>query len=132
VVLVSADIARLLTHRCTVLRLETTMTDGAPAYDWIEKATNHPCRLDLAFMRKNKDPAWVQEAGRAPDRNGVWFGLPDTPARSGDRVRITSPPSLTGTFALDGAIDLAAGLTDVNHVEIGCTEVPSTERTDHA
>jgi hypothetical protein len=116
---------RKLQHRCKVWRMTATTVDGVPAFVWSTVAENQKCRLDLSYMRRGKDEAWVQEAGRAQDRNGVLFALPDFVARSGDRIEITSPPSLLGTYLLDGAVDLAIGRVDVEHFEMGVTEVPA-------
>jgi hypothetical protein len=123
-------IARRLKHRAAVLRLQSTVSDGAPSYDWTTVIPNLQCLLDLAYMRRGKDQAWVQEAGRAPDRNGVLFVEPGTGIRSGDRIRITSPADMVGTYVLDGAIDLATADGQLNHLEIGVTEVPSPARPE--
>lgn len=118
----------LLTHRCTILRLSTTASDGAPLYTWEPIRTNRPCRFDPSFMRRGKDIGWVQEAGRAPDRAGVLFIGTKEGLLSGDRIQMTSPQELTGMFGVDGAIDQAIDYDGVHHLEVWVTEVPSVER----
>jgi len=112
-----------LKHRCHVLRLVETNQDGSPVHAW-EQVTETPirCFLDLTFIRHGKDPHWTPEAGRAADRNGVWFGLNDAPVRPGDRVKMTKGP--TGVFEVDGAYDEAWRPTELHHIEVGVKEVP--------
>jgi hypothetical protein len=118
-----------MTHRCTVQRMRATSVDGAPVYSWTNLATDVHCRLDLSYVRRGKDESWTQEAGRAPDRTGVLFMLPDSPLRSGDRVVLTFPKELGGVYTADGAIDPVIDENTLHHFEIGVTEVPGVSRS---
>ena len=113
----------LLKMRCTILRMQETNINGAPAYDWVEVKTKVRCFLDLSFQRPGKDPGWTPEAGRPADRSGVWFGN-DEPLKPGDRVVITSG-SPSGTFEVLGAIDTVpnARTAKTDHMEAYVQEV---------
>lgn len=120
-----------LAHTADILELRPVYSRGAAAYDWTVIHEEIPCRLDLAFIRQGKDPGYVQEAGRAADRNGVLFAMPDAPFRPGQRIEIHAPgnPWLDGSrFDLGGAVDLAMTLDELHHIEMAATEVPSPTR----
>lgn len=120
----------LLKHRCNVLRLTQTSVDGSPQHVWngLTDDAGNPlvlrCFLDLDYLRKGKDEYWVAEAGRPQDRTGVWFGLPDAPIKSGDRIAMIKGP--TGTFEIQGAIDEAWQPAQRHHLEIGVIEVAAS------
>ncbi len=111
----------LLTHRCTVKRLEETFVDGMPQHQWVVKGTAIPCRVDLQFIRQGKDPLWTPEAGRASDRTGVLFIMPSSQVKSGDRIFVSRGPA--GTFQIEGAVDEAWDKDTRHHIELGIKEV---------
>ena len=111
----------LLKHRCTIIELTMTATDGSPVSTWTTKAEDIRCFLDLGFIRRGKDPIWTPEAGRPADRSGVIFLGGDAPITSGDRIIMTKGPS--GTFEVQGAFDEAWRPSSRHHIEIGVIEV---------
>lgn len=111
----------LLKHRCSVIELVESVTDGSPVMTWNVKATDVRCYLDLNFIRKGKDPMWTPEGGRPADRSGVLFLLGDAPVKSGDHILMTKGPA--GTFSLEGAFDEAWQPSKRHHIEIGVVEV---------
>lgn len=115
------SIRSLMRHRVNIMRLSETQVDGMPVHSWTQVATDQRAYLDLNYIRKGKDPIWTPEAGRAQDRSGVLFMLPDAPIKSGDRIKVTHGP--TGTFQIEGAVDEAWKPERKHHVEVGVVEV---------
>lgn len=111
----------MLRHRCNVLELGETVTDGMPTFGWTIVAENVRCFLDLNFIRQGKDPIWTPEAGRAEDRSGVLFIAPKAPIKTGNRVAMLRGPS--GVFEIQGAIDEAWTPTKLHHLEVGVKEI---------
>ena len=110
----------LMKHRCDIYDLNKTAVDGALELQFVRIATNVKCYLDLAFIRKGKDPMWTPEAGRPSDRSGVLFMLPAVEIKSGQRIEMTRGPD--GQFEILGAIDLLYRGDKAHHYEIGVTE----------
>ena len=115
--------ASLLVHRVDVQRATVGEVDGLDTYDWNTVQTGVRCRLDLQYIRPGRDPQWTPEAGRATDRTGVAFFLPNTQIRSGDRLIVRKGPK--GTFLAEGAVDDAQDRHGFSHhLEVGVREVP--------
>lgn len=79
-----------------------------------------PCFLDLNYIRKGKDMIWTPEAGRAADRTGVLFALPDAPIKASSRLQIIKGP--IGTYSVNQVVDQSWRPTDLHHLEVGVTE----------
>ncbi len=123
----------LFNSRCEVLRINATMTDGAPTVDWnkvdfildpyLGVSGELLCRLDLQFLRPGRDTLPPLVAGRAQDRFGVMFLSATTKLRSGDRVRTLTGP-VTGTFEIRNVPDPAVGMGRTpHHFEVQVIEV---------
>lgn len=114
----------LMTHRAELKRLSESDVDGAPSYQWHVVKKNIRCYLDLTYLRAGKDPVWTPEAGRATDRTGVFFCLPDAGIVPGDRVVVFFKNTVLGTFQIDGAFDTVIGTRGrPHHLEAGVKEV---------
>src|SRR6187431_476646 len=70
--------------------------EGAPVMDWVQATSDDPaeqamleylkCRIDMTFMRPGKDILPAPEAGKAPDRIGLFFTYWYAPIKAGDRI----------------------------------------------
>lgn len=117
--------AGLLPHRGMLQEPETRQVDGVATYDWVTVATNVPCRVDLTFIRRGKDPQWTPEAGRVEKRTGVGFFKSDAPIKPGQRLIVNDSYGISGTFRLDGNVEEVIGRRGkIHHKEVGVEEVP--------
>ena len=110
-----------------VLRLESSATDGMLSYTWEDSGVRILCRLDIGFLRPGKDQPMAVEAGKAPDRVGVLYCLPDADLRAGDRVvSVTNAAGVIpvpGTFEVRVIPDRAQAFATAHHVEVQIIEV---------
>jgi hypothetical protein len=114
----------LLRHRATIKRNTVVAVDGVSSYSWRNIQTEVPCRVDLSYIRRGKDPQWSPEAGRVQDRTGVAFFMPDAQVTTGDRIVLTSG-GVAGTFLVDGTVEEILGNRGgVHHLEVPLAEVP--------
>ena len=110
----------LLKHRCDLYDLNKNAVDGAMELQWVRVSQNIKCYLDLAFIRRGKDPMWTPEAGRPSDRSGVLFLPATADLKSGMRIEMVRGP--VGQFEILGAIDLIYRRDKAHHYEIGVVE----------
>ena len=134
----------MLAHRCNLIDSIETSHDGSSTYAWTPALETNvlssnfgqpkifKCFLDLNFLRRGKDPMWVEAAGRPQDRTGVIFFGKDAfykdeddlefcHVKSGMRIEMTKGPS--GTFSIGGALDEAWTPHKRHHLEFGVIEV---------
>jgi hypothetical protein len=118
-----------------VQRLSVTSKDGQTLFDW-QVANNTdgnpmswvPCAIDTMYVRPGKDIPMPIEAGKAPDRTGLFICMPGWDIRSGDRLK-TKPNAfgqqpIRGTFEIRTIPDQIVGYAgDVHHVEVQVVEV---------
>lgn len=91
---------------------------------WVPYGPRFSARLDLTFVRPGKDQPAPSEAGKAPDRQGVMFYMPnDAPLRASDRVRVLSGPHAPSTFEVRATPDPAQDYSTGHHMEVGIYEV---------
>jgi hypothetical protein len=106
-----------------VYRLESSAVDGMLSYTWLDSGVRIKCRLDIGFLRPGKDQPMAVEAGKAPDRVGVLYCLPDQDIRAGDRVVALEPAAVPGTFEVRVIPDRAQGFATAHHIEVQIVEV---------
>lgn len=113
------------------------VVDGVPETDWAQATDDDPNsndmlqflkgRLDLGFVRPGKDIPIAPEAGKAPDRMGLFFTFPYAPIRAGDRlVAIPNEKGklpVKGTFEIRPKPDDVQGYDDTHHTEVQVIEV---------
>lgn len=116
----------MLVHRCDLYDIVTEDEDGSPITRTKKINTAPiPCRLDLNFLRSNKDHLWLASVSKPDDRTGVLFLLPDTKVQVGMRIVMTKGPK--GTFQLRGSIDEAWDFDSLSHLEVGVAEVSTLQ-----
>lgn len=110
-----------------ILEATTAIVDGARVQTWARSNAKFDkflgpgfmkCRLDLIFLRPNKDQPSPIVAGRSPDRTGVMFCSNTPSLQGGHIVHVTSGP-YTGAFFLVKAIpDQAQDYSGSHHIEV--------------
>lgn len=119
-----------------VERIQLVVTDGTASMDWAQATDPDPNtqallerlpgRLDMNFLRPGKDIAPAPEAGKAPDRLGVFFTYPFAPIKAGDRlVAIENDWGLIpvkGTFEIRVIPDEAQDFSKTHHLEVQVIE----------
>lgn len=130
--------AGMLAHRCRLIDSVEQSNAGSSVYTWTpvletDAASGNfglpkifKCFLDLNFLRRGKDPMWVEAAGRPQDRTGVIFFRDNTPVKSGMRIEMTKGPA--GIFSIGGALDEAWTPHRMHHLEFGVIEVASVTK----
>lgn len=120
-------------ERLQLVRVE----DGIPYTDWVQATSEDENendmlqylrgRLDLGFIRPGRDIPLAPEAGKAPDRMGLFFTFPYAPIRAGDRL-VAVPNEqgkmpIKGTFEIRPKPDEVQGYDDAHHLEVQVIEV---------
>lgn len=115
------------------------VTNGVPSMDWAQAVSETDDqnendmlmflkgRLDLGFIRPGRDIPLAPEAGKAPDRMGLFFTDVYAPIRAGDRI-VAIPNEegkipVKGTFEIRPKPDEAMGYSDAHHLEVQVIEV---------
>lgn len=104
--------------------MQKSMYGGLPTISWVPYGDARDAlkgRLDLTFIRPGKDQLPAIEAGRAPDRVGVFFCDADSGLRAGDRIVCIAGP-ITGTFDVRVIPDVAQGFSTGHHIEVQVIE----------
>lgn len=115
------SIRSVLRHRATVKRPTTTNVNGVPTTVWNVIATDVPCLLD-AGTTGQPEPTYTATQQQALDRSGIFFTLPTSDVKSGDRVTLTA--GQVGTFLIKADPANVSTLRGVSHREHRCEEVP--------
>lgn len=113
---------------CKAQKVQTVVNDGEAETTWADLPAPldaFPCRLDLIFLRPGKDAPVAQEAGVAPDREGIMFCSAELPLKAGYRV-VTLEGPVSGTFDLRAMPDVALDYSSGHHIEVKIVETPQS------
>ena len=82
-----------------VWRMSYVAEDGIPTMSWnaVPSLSKVKGRLDLSFVRPGKDAPVPIEAGKVPDRMGIWFCAADSGILPGDHLEMVAGP-VQGVF----------------------------------
>jgi hypothetical protein len=110
-----------------ILESITAIVDGARVQTWAKSTkkfdTLQPpgqmkCRLDLIFLRPNKDQPAPIVAGRSPDRTGVLFCSNTPSLQGGQIIHVISGPYTGSYFLLKAIPDQAQNYSGSHHIEV--------------
>lgn len=117
----------LFSSTVEILESATEIVDGARVMAWNKSNANFDvtqppgqlkCRLDLIFLRPNKDQPIAQVAGRTPDRTGVMFCSNSSALQGGQIIHVISGPYTGLYFLLKMQPDQAQDYSGSHHIEV--------------
>ena len=114
-----------------VQRQQLTVVPGrTPSTNWVAQPAplnRLRGRMDLNFLRQGKDMPRMTEAGRVPDRTGVWFCNSDAGLKAGDRLVMVENDygqiPVKGIFEIESIPDQAIAYDYAHHIEVQVFEV---------
>lgn len=117
----------LMPSRVKVWRPKVTTQDGILTTSWVSVSglDEVRCRLEVNFYRPGKDVMLPVQAGRAPDRVGVYWVDPGTDFRPGDHLECVSGP-VEGFWRVGTKPDVALSMSSLHHLEGQVVEVHSS------